>query len=392
MRNLGARRLVRIAYTYIGALLFPRRPEKNLEDFIINRFGKELYSTFFKDYTEKVWGVPCNRISPAWGAQRIKGLSILKALRHAVKQAIGGVNKSQDYRQKQTQTSLIEQFLYPKYGPGQMWSEVAKEIHRLGGEIRFGCEVTGLTAEHGQVMSVTVRRKNGDTDVVPGDYVLSSMPVRELIEGMNDVPTNVQRVAAGLQYRDFITVGVLVTKMISDARQVSSKRMLPDNWIYIQEKDVKLGRVQIFNNWSPRMVENPSTVWLGLEYFCNEDDDLWSMSNEELKHLAISELEKINLIASADVIDSHVEKVKKAYPAYFGTYGEFEHIRKFVDNISNLFLIGRNGMHRYNNQDHSMLTGREAVKKIKEKNSDKNDLWSVNIDEQYHEGEGNTGS
>lgn len=385
MRNLGAWRLIKIAVTYLHACVFPRRPEKNLEDFIINRFGKGLYRTFFKDYTEKVWGVPCHSISPEWGAQRIKGLSVWKALVHALKQVWSRPSSNQDVRQKETQTSLIEQFLYPKYGPGQMWSEVAKEVQRLGGEIQFRSEVTGVKLDRGRAMSVSVRRDNGAIETITGDYVLSSMAVRELIAGMNDVPQEVQRVAAGLQYRDFITVGVLVRKMKSEHGDSSVPYMHPDSWIYIQEKDVKLGRLQIFNNWSPWLVADSGTVWLGLEYFCSEDDSLWRMTDEALKRLAVEELAKIDLIDACDVLDSHVERVQKAYPAYFGSYNEFDVIRRFVDTIPNLFLMGRNGMHRYNNQDHSMLTARYSAVCIQQGCTDKDHIWAVNLDDEYHE-------
>jgi protoporphyrinogen oxidase len=387
MRNLGVWRLFKIAATYLYACMFPRRPEKSLEDFIINRFGTGLYLTFFKDYTEKVWGVPCRSISPEWGAQRIKGLSIWKALVHALRQVSSRPSNNHDIRQTDTQTSLIEQFLYPKYGPGQMWSEVAKEIRRLGGEIQFRSVVTGLTLSQGRVESVSVKRDSGATDRIAGDYVLSSMPVRDLIAGMNDVPDEIRRVAAGLQYRDFITVGVLVRKMKCGGADSNSNShfMYPDNWIYIQEKDVKLGRLQIFNNWSPWLVADQKTVWLGLEYFCSENDGLWRMRDEEIKQLAIDELTKINLIDTADVLDCHVERVPKAYPAYFGSYGQFDVIRRFVDAIPNLFLMGRNGMHRYNNQDHSMLTARHAAVCIQQGRTEKDHIWAVNLDDEYHE-------
>ena len=385
IRNLGAWRLLKIVVTYLHACVFPRRPEKSLEDFIINRFGKGLYLTFFKDYTEKVWGVPCHRISQEWGAQRIKGLSIWKALVHALKQVLSRPSKDRGFRQKETQTSLIEQFLYPKYGPGQMWTEVTKEIQRLGGEIHFRSEVIGVTLDHGRVASVSVKRDSGAINRINGDYVLSSMPVRDLIAGMNDVPDEVRQVAAGLQYRDFITVGMLVRRMKHDGVNSSSHFMYPDNWIYIQEKDVKLGRLQIFNNWSPWLVADQKTVWLGLEYFCSEEDTIWQMRDEEIKQLAMEELAKINLIDTDDVLDSHVERVPKAYPAYFGCYGEFDVIRHFVDTIPNLFLMGRNGMHRYNNQDHSMLTAHHAAVCIQQGRTEKDHIWAVNLDDEYHE-------
>ncbi|MES2128932.1 MAG: NAD(P)/FAD-dependent oxidoreductase [Pseudomonadota bacterium] len=383
--NLGPVRLAKIGFTYAYISLFPRK-EKSLEDFIINRFGVELYETFFKDYTEKVWGVPCREISPEWGAQRIKGLSILKALTHAAKKLLPA--KSGGVAQKGTETSLIEQFLYPKFGPGQMWEEVARRVETGGGEIHFMQDVCGIETEQGKVCAVTgVDRKTGIPFRVACDYVISSMPVRNLIAGMTPMPPpEVRRVADGLMYRDFLTVGLLVSKMrLQRHTSAGANGAPPDNWIYIQEKDVRIGRLQIFNNWSPHLVKDPSTVWLGLEYFCNEVDPLWQMSDTELIALGARELAKIGLIDEDAVRDGVVERVHKAYPAYFGTYGEFGTIRAYTDTLENLFLVGRNGMHRYNNQDHSMLTAKLAVDNIIAGTASKANMWDVNIDDEYHE-------
>lgn len=386
--NLGAARLLRIAASYFYICLFPRKPERNLEDFIVNRFGRELYLTFFKDYTEKVWGVPCEKISPEWGAQRIKGLSIGKALLHAAKKVftshIGGVH------QKGTQTSLIERFLYPKFGPGQMWQEVAKKVTNGGdGEIHFHHCVTGIALESGRIVSVSgVNQDTGESFCFPCDYLFSTMPVRDLIAGISPAPPmEALRVAKGLQYRDFLTVGLLVKKMKPHhhTQSSSSNNLPPDNWIYIQEKDVRLGRLQVFNNWSPYLVKDPSTVWLGLEYFCNVGDDLWQMADGDLIQLGAAELAKIDLIDSEDAMDGIVVRMPKAYPAYFGTYDEFNLVKDYVDSIENLFLIGRNGMHRYNNQDHSMLTAKLAVENIVNDVKSKGNIWDVNIDDEYHE-------
>lgn len=385
IRNLGPLRLLKIGVSYLYISLFPRKQERSLEDFIVNRFGRELYLTFFKDYTEKVWGVPCDKISPEWGAQRIKGLSIGKALLHAAKKVLspsaGGMG------QKETQTSLIERFLYPKLGPGQMWQEAAEKMKSAGGEIRFNHRVTGFSMENGKAVSVSgVNEETGEPFCLPCDYLFSTMPVRDLVAGMSPAPhPEVMRVANGLQYRDFLTVGLLVKKMKPHQHSGLASESPPDNWIYIQEKDVRLGRLQVFNNWSPYLVKDPSTVWLGLEYFCNEGDDLWKMADGDLTRFGAAELAKIGLIDEEDTLDGTVVRMPKAYPAYFGTYDEFSVIKNCIDAIENLFLIGRNGMHRYNNQDHSMLTAKLAVENIVNGVKSKRNIWGVNIDDEYHE-------
>lgn len=387
LRNLGLIKLFTIAATYGWANLFPRRPEKTLEDFFFNRFGSELYRTFFKDYTEKVWGVPCRKISAEWGAQRIKGLSITTALKHAIQTLF--IRRLGKTEQKNVNTSLIERFLYPKLGPGQMWEEVARRVVDMGGEIRFHHKVRGLQIEHGRVLAVHAWDQITQCDVeISGDYIFSTMPVRDLVLGMGDlVPTAVRDIAAALPYRDFITVGLLAKKMRrnSQARSISTNNMPPDNWIYIQESDVKVGRLQIFNNWSPGMIADPSKVWMGLEYFCNEGDPIWNLSDTELKKLAQSEMAKLGLLEEADIEDSVVIRMLKAYPAYFGSYQQFSLIRNYLDGIQNLFPIGRNGMHRYNNQDHSMITAKLAVDNIISGITDKSNLWDVNVDDDYHE-------
>lgn len=388
VRNLGPWRLLKIAGTYAHISLFPRKPERNLEDFIVNRFGVELYQTFFKDYTAKVWGVPCEHISPDWGAQRIKGLSVRKALWHAVKKLVPGSGAT--VAQQGTETSLIEQFLYPALGPGQMWEEVAQRVVDGGGELRFRHAVSGIEVRDGQVVAVSgIDHGSGQPFRCRCDYVISTMPVRHLIAGMQPpAPPEVRRVADGLMYRDFLTVGLLVRKMTPQGAATQPNGAPPDNWIYIQERDVRIGRLQVFNNWSPHLVRDPSTVWLGLEYFCNEADELWRMDDAALIRFGAGELAKIGLIETGDVLDGVVERVQKAYPAYFGTYGEFDTIRQYTDGLRNLFLVGRNGMHRYNNQDHSMLTAKLAVDNIAAGITSKDNIWSVNIDDDYHEEKG----
>jgi len=386
MRNLGPWRLMKIGASYAWASIFPRRPERNLEDFFINRFGMELYRTFFKDYTEKVWGVPCRSISPAWGAQRVKGLSVLNAIAHALRKIVSG--KQDGIHQKATQTSLIEKFLYPKYGPGQMWQVVAERVVGAGGELRHGCTVCGVRRTEDRISAVVYRKDDGRLVEEACDYVISTMPLRDLVVGMDPPPPPpVAAVAKGLMYRDFITVGVLLRKLRKSQYTIagSTTNLLPDTWIYVQEPDVRLGRLQCFNNWSPALVRDASSVWLGLEYFCDEDDDLWSRTDQEMGQLAVEELAKIGLVETADVLDFHVVRVPKAYPAYFGTYDRFEELQRFTDGINNLYLVGRNGMHRYNNQDHSMITARIAVDQILSGTTTKSEIWSVNIDDDYHE-------
>jgi protoporphyrinogen oxidase len=385
-KNLGMMKLMRIGLSYLKVRLFPIRNEKTLEDFLINRFGKELYLLFFKDYTEKVWGVPCSEIKPEWGAQRIKGVSITKALRHAVKSLF---RKDNTLSQKETETSLIEQFTYPKLGPGQLWEEVARQITAKGGEIHLNCKVLGLSISEG--MLTHVRVKNEMSNHISDhecNYAFSSMPVKDLIRFLTPpAPDKVRAVASGLMYRDFITVGVLLTKMKlkNETRIKTIHDIVPDNWIYIQEREVKLGRLQIFNNWSPYMVKDPDTVWIGLEYFCNEGDVLWRKPDAEFAAFAIDELDQIGIIEKKDVLDSTVIRMPKTYPAYFGSYNDFDMIRAFTDGIENLFLIGRNGMHKYNNADHSMLTAMVAVENIINGVTSKDNIWRINTEEEYHE-------
>lgn len=387
LKRLGFVRLIKIGFSYLKIRLFPIKQELSLEDFFINRFGEELYRTFFKDYTEKVWGVPCNKIKPEWGAQRVKGLSISKALYHAVKNIF---LKDSSIAQKEIETSLIEQFMYPKYGPGQMWEETARIVRELGGEIYMEHEVVGVKFEDNKVIEVEVRdKKSNKVRTYEGDYFFSTMPVKELILAMGDkVPPEVRKIAKGLVYRDFITVGLLLKKLKVKSRTktgVVSNTSVPDNWIYVQERDVKLGRIQVFNNWSPYMVSNPDTVWLGLEYFCNVGDELWNKPDKEFIEFATDELAKIGFIDKSDVLDGTIVRLRNTYPAYFGTYEHFSVVRDFTDRIENLFLVGRNGMHRYNNQDHSMLTAMTAVENIINGIKTKDNIWAVNVEMEYHE-------
>ena len=388
LSKLGLFRTVRILASYIHAQLRRRHPEKSLQDFFVNRFGRELYLTFFKSYTEKIWGVPCEQISADWGAQRIKGLSLRKAAAHLFRKLILPRTGSADIRQKNSETSLIEQFLYPKYGPGQLWERVAALVQEGGGEVRLGWKVAGLQVEKdrdGQERIVSVQALNPQRQLVTirGDYFFSTMPVRELLCAIDvPLPSNIQAISDGLQYRDFITVGLLVDRLLITEADGSP---IKDTWIYIQEPDVLVGRLQIFNNWSPYMVADPSKVWIGLEYFCNDTDPLWKMPDAEIARFASNEAASIGILKSSDVRDSCVIRVPKTYPAYSGTYERFDQIVRYTERFENLFLVGRNGMHKYNNQDHSMLTAIMAVENILAGIKSKHNLWEVNTDQDYHE-------
>jgi len=384
--NLGFIRIFKIAFTYTWVKLFRVKNIRSLEDFFISRFGTELYKTFFKDYTKKVWGRPCNEIGADWGAQRVKELSVSRAIRHAIRPAF---RKDKTIEQKGTDTSLIDQFMYPKLGPGQMWETVARLVEEKGAIIIKNSDVVKVDIAEGQVCELSYfdRAVNLESRI-KGDYFFSTMPVKDLIAAMGDkVPGEVKEVALNLQYRDFITVGLLLNKLKikCEANIPSSGGLIPDNWIYIQEKDVKIGRLQIYNNWSPYMVADSSKIWIGLEYFCNEGDELWEMSDADFIRFAIDELHQIDIIDRAEVIDKMMIRVPKTYPAYFGTYTQFDVVSNFTDQLENLFLIGRNGMHKYNNQDHSMLTAMAAVDNIINGERSKNNIWEINTEEDFHE-------
>lgn len=389
IKGLGLWRTFKIFVSYLKARIAPVKNEQSLEDFFINRFGRELYLTFFKDYTEKVWGQKCSEISAEWGAQRIKGLSITKALAHAIRQ-LSKKNNDKGIGQKEIETSLIERFLYPKFGPGQMWETVAEWIQKNGGEVVMNSEITDINLQDGQVTSVMItNHETGREQEMACDYFFSTMPVRQLIGNIHPAPPQpIRDIAAGLLYRDFITVGLLMKKLRTrqDIHQAeSAHNLIKDNWIYIQERDVKVGRLQIFNNWSPFMVADPEKVWIGMEYFCNEGDELWTRTDEQLKELGIEELSHIGIIRREDVEDATVLRMEKAYPAYFGTYDRFQMIRDYTDTIPNMYLIGRNGMHKYNNSDHSMLTAMTAVDNILSGEQSKEKIWKINTEMEYHE-------
>lgn len=379
--NLGFKRTMKSGITYMGSIVH-KREEKSLEDLYINHFGKTLYSIFFEGYTEKLWGRHPSQIDPSWGKQRVKGISITEV----VKDAVGKVLNSD---KKSNETSLIEEFNYPKFGPGQLWEKVADDVVDGGVQLIKNAKVVGISESDGKISGVTYET-NGEKVNLDADIVMSSMPVKDLVASMEfDVPEDISRIAKGLPYRDFVTVGLLVDELkIKNQTDIKTlNNIVPDCWIYVQDTGVKLGRIQIFNNWSPYLVKDPeNTVWIGLEYFCDEGDDFWNMSDEDCTRMAIDELISMGVLkSSSNVIDSHRERVKKAYPAYFDTYDEMGKVISYLNSFGNLYCIGRNGQHRYNNMDHSMATAFEAVSAIVNNKTDKSAIWNVNTEQEYHE-------
>ncbi len=379
LRQLGLANTLLVMISYLKSRCFPLKDETFLDAFFINRFGKRLYQTFFKDYTEKVWGIPCEQIRADWGAQRIKGLSLLGAISTAFRDLRSNdAERAQEVRE----TSLLTRFFYPKYGPGQMWETVADQLRACGGEVKLNRPVSGVELTDGRVTAVTIAGER-----VPCDYFFSTMPLRHLIQMIEPAPPPaVLEVAAGLCYRDFLTVGLLLRKLRVKEKGRPAATRLPDNWIYIQDGDVRVGRVQCFNNWSPYMVADPEdTVWIGLEYFVNKTDALWQMEDAALIELGTRELEKIEFLCAEDVLDGCVTRMEKAYPMYSGSYERLSELQDWASAVPNLFLIGRNGMHRYNNQDHSMLTAMTAVDNIVAGREEHSNLWQVNVERTYHE-------
>ena len=387
--NMGFANTVKAGFGYLGSVIH-KLPETSLENFYINRFGKPLYQMFFEDYTTKVWGVSPANISADWGAQRVKGLSVWKIITTAL---------SKPFRKKdgKVETSLIEEFYYPKFGPGQLWEKLAEIDKEMGAELRMNREVVGITTEGGdrnKIKGVTVRNTDesspdfGKEEYIPCDVLISSMPIKDIVTAFGNAPDDVKRISDALPYRDFITVGVLLDRLELEnkTKMKTVNNIVPDCWIYIQERDVKVGRLQIFNNWSPYMVDDMNKhVWVGMEYFCNEGDEMWNTPAEQFEDFAIGELAKIGIIKKEHVVDKFSAKVKKAYPAYFGTYKEFDKVKDWLDGFDNLFCVGRNGQHRYNNMDHSMLTAVNAARAIINGSYDKESVWNVNTEKEYHE-------
>ena len=381
IKNMGFGTTIIVGFSYLKTLVI-KREEKSLEDFYINRFGKKLYSMFFENYTENLWGRHPSEISPEWGAQRVKGLSITAVL----KDILGKIFLKDN---RKVETSLIEEFAYPKLGPGQLWELTASEVEKLGGSIIKNAKVVKIIKDESNSISGLVYEKDGQQVTLEGDIVISSMPVKDLVTGMNDVPEEYSAIAEGLPYRDYMTVGVLVPKLnlVNNTKIKTIGNIVPDNWVYVHDKKVKMGRFQIYNNWSPYMVKDiENNVWIGLEYFCNEGDEMWSMTDDAFSQMAIKEMVQLGMISDVEqVCDCHVERVKKAYPAYFDTYDRMDSLREYLDSIPNLFCVGRNGQHRYNNIDHSMCTSFEAVKNILSGKQSKENIWNVNTEKEYHE-------
>ena len=361
--GLGPVNAVQVLLSYLWIRVRPIRPEATVEDWVSNRFGRRLYETFFKTYTEKVWGIPCNKIGAQWAAQRIKGLS----LRTAVVNMLRGNSRGGQIK------TLIDEFEYPRLGPGMMWEAFQREIEARGGQVTLDADVVRIRHRDGAIRSVAYRR-GGELYEAPASSVVSTMPLRELVQRLDPAPPeSVLAAAARLRYRDFITVALIVDR----------PDLFPDNWIYVHDPGVKLGRIQNFKNWSPEMVPDPSKSCLGLEYFCFEGDGLWTMPDEELVRLGTREVAHIGLLGGGHVIDGTVVRMPKAYPIYDEGYEEaVEEIRRYLDGFSNLQAAGRNGMHKYNNQDHSMVTAMLAVGNLEGR---RRDSWAVNQDDEYHE-------
>lgn len=374
--NMGLGTSMVAGFSYLASCIH-KLPEDSLENFYINRFGRKLYSMFFEGYTEKVWGRPPKEISADWGAQRVKGVSVAALIGNVLRKIVPSKNKP-------VETSLIEEFYYPKYGPGQLWETVANRISNAGGAICFQKRVVQMKRDGNHIESVIC----ADGSKYEADVVLSSMPLLELVRAFEDVPENIKAISAGLPYRDFVTIGLLVDKLaLKNQTSIPTLgSIVPDCWIYVQDTNVKLGRIQVFNNWSPYMLADPEhTVWIGLEYFCQENDEFWNMSEKDCVALGIAELKKIGVLEDSVVIlDSCRKRVQKAYPAYFDTYDEIDTLVEWLNNIDNLYCIGRNGQHRYNNMDHSMATAFAAVDALEGK-VDKQAIWKVNTEQEYHE-------
>ena len=397
--NMGLGTTIVVGFSYIASCIH-KREEKSLEDFYINRFGKKLYSMFFENYTENLWGRHPSEIAPDWGSQRVKGLSIMAIIKDIFSKMIPRKNRK-------VETSLIEEFAYPKLGPGQLWEVTAEKIKEKGGKILTNCKVTGIMKNadnlieaveyvstkdvdgSGRIEAITDDNGNVETKTLEGDIFISSMPLKDLVCGINDTPEEIHNIAAGLPYRDYVTLGVLVPRILlkNKTKMKTVSDIVPDCWVYVHDRNVQMGRFQIYNNWSPYLINDlENTVWLGLEYFCYEGDEMWNMNEEEFSRMAVDEMVTMGLIESPDdVIDTHLEHVKKAYPAYFDTYSEIDKVVEYINGIDNLYCVGRNGQHRYNNLDHSMCTSFETVRNIVSGSKDKSNIWNVNTEKEYHE-------
>lgn len=378
IKNMGFLTTIKCGFSYLYSCI-RKKEESNLENFYINRFGNKLYQMFFKGYTTKLWGRTPREIDSSWGSQRVKGISIRKVI-------IDYYKKLFHIKDNNKETSLIESFYYPKYGPGQLYEEMAKKVEKMGGIILLNSKVVKITKNNNKIESITY--KNSQKEITLScDKLISSMPVKDLMLSMNDIPKEVKDISKNLPYRDFITIGVLIPKidLKNETKIKTIHNNIPDNWLYIQDTSVKMGRVQIFNNWSCYMVKDPiNTMWIGLEYFCSEGDSFWNKSEKELINLAKKELKQMGFF-SGKILDSKVIKVKKAYPAYFDSYSEISKVREYINKIDNLYCIGRNGTHSYNNMDHSILSGKICADLIKNDSHNLDKLWNVNVDKSYQE-------
>ncbi|HEY8464473.1 MAG TPA: NAD(P)/FAD-dependent oxidoreductase [Bacillota bacterium] len=355
-----------IILSYLKAKIFPYRSEETFEQWVSNRFGKKLYTMFFKTYTEKVWGIPCDVLQAEWAAQRIKGLSLSSAIYNAV------------FKPKNTKIkTLIDQFDYPVYGPGMMYNEFKTKAEQSGAvRVLLNAEVVKINHDGNTIRSIEYLDVNGKRQLLEGTSFISSIPITELVQRL-DPPADaaVRAAAQKMQYRSLITVDIIINK----------KDVFPDNWIYIHSPEVKLGRIQNFKNWSAQMVPDPEKSTLGLEYFCNEGDDFWNLPDAELFELAAAEVEKIQICQKAEIEDYLVVRVPKAYPVYLLGYQEYlSEVAECLRQFSNLQLTGRYGLFKYNNMDHSIMTGLYAARNIRA-GARKYDTWSINVDEEYHE-------
>jgi protoporphyrinogen oxidase len=369
--NLGVVESALCGLSYLYAKCLPVKNPKTFEDWVSNQFGTRLFRMFFKTYTEKVWGMSCREISADWAAQRIKNLSLFAALKNATMRSLGLNRKNNKIK------TLIEEFLYPRKGPGMMWEAAASQIAQKGGKVQMGCRATRLTYQKSTgLWDIETTSADGQSQTVQASHVISTMPLRELVRAVSGAPSEVIEAADKLRYRDFITVALAMT----------DRQKFDDNWIYIHSPEVKVGRIQNFKSWSPEMVPDSALTCYGLEYFCFEGDGLWNASDDELVKLAIKEIAQIGLGDAADVRKGYVVRQPKAYPVYDQDYqGYVDIIRSWLEaQCPNLQIVGRNGMHKYNNQDHSMMTAMLAVKNILA-GEKRYDVWCVNQDAEYHE-------
>ncbi|KAB8288674.1 NAD(P)-binding Rossmann-like domain-containing protein [Bifidobacterium ramosum] len=388
-KAMGFVMTMQAGFSYLGSMVH-KLPETNLENFYINRFGRKLYSMFFEGYTEKLWGRHPSQISADWGAQRVKGLSVLGVLKNAFAKL-----SPKKRSNAEVETSLIEEFWYPKYGPGQLWETVERRCEAHGAKVITDANVVEIRQDGGHISAVVYEDSEGNRTELAADQFISSMPIKDLVNAVDasdkPAPKDITTIANGLPYRDFVTVGLLVKRLrlknTTDIPTLGNPPIVPDCWIYVQDPGYTVGRIQIFNNWSPYLVKDvDDTVWIGLEYFCDEGDSFWNMNEEDCVKFAINEMVRMKVIASPDdVLDTHREKVKKAYPAYFDTYAQMDELVEYLDHFGNLYCVGRNGQHHYNNMDHSMATAIEAVGNIKTGKTSKKNVWSVNTEKSYHE-------